>query len=273
MKTWQEIIHRYHIKYYNQISKTIKPIYNNFAITCVDYVKIYNDSKFLYLTNRPECAEYYASEQLFRTDPYFRHPDSHQKGFFWIGSKGSNDFKSSICKMSNKFNLHSPVVFIEKGSNYVEMFCFSGEKPEMLQLLYFQHSQLLRLFAAHFKKELGSLLNKMEEEAYSLIDLQGEYFYTGINQAPAIKTESLHAYLIALGKKTEIKRASSLSHRERDCLRLLLHGNTAKDSAIELHLSPRTIESYFENIKNKLNCSNKHELFSIAADFETLGLL
>ena len=66
MMTWQDIIQRYHIKDYNQISKTSNTLYSYFVITCVDFVKISTDGKFLYMTNCPECSEYYASEQLFR---------------------------------------------------------------------------------------------------------------------------------------------------------------------------------------------------------------
>ncbi|MBF8263106.1 MAG: hypothetical protein HW387_771 [Parachlamydiales bacterium] len=271
--TWQEIIQCYPIKYYNQIAKASQPLQNYFDITCLDYLKIYNDGRFVYLTNRPDCAEYYASEQLFRIDPYFRHPDTHQAGFFWLRINSSDDFKNYTCKISRQFNIHSPLVFSEKGSNYVEIFCFSGEKEETLHILYLKHSKLLRLFATHYKKELCLLLNKMEEESFSLVDLQGKAFYAGLDQSPAINTESLHAYLIALGKKEEIKKAASLSQRERDCLRLLIRGNSAKDSALELHHSPRTVEFYLENVKNKLGCSNKHELFVIAGDFENLGLL
>jgi hypothetical protein len=243
MITWQEIIQRYHIKYHNQITKTTKPLQDSFDITCVDYLKIYNDGHFAYLTSRPECSEYYASEQLYSVDPYFRHPSTHQTGFFCIENNSSSDF---ICKMSNKFNFQPPLVFTEKGSNYVELFCFSGEKSEVLHGLYLHYSQLLKHFSVYFKRELNSVLKKMECELFSLIDLQGDYFHSGLHPASAIDVESLHAYFCAIGKEAELKRATSLSPRERDCLRLLIQGRTAKDSAGELHLSPRTVEFYFE---------------------------
>ena len=40
-----------------------------------------------------------------------------------------------------------------------------------------------------------------------------------------------------------------------------------------LDLSPRTVESYFENIKKKLSCPNKGELFSKAELLKKLELL
>lgn len=269
--TWQEIVQRYHIKYYDQISRVTKPL-DCLDIVCVDYLRTYANGKFAYLTNRPEFTEYYASEQLYRIDPFFRHPDFYKDGFLWLENCNSSDFKNVVFLTNRQFHLHSPLLLIEKAKNYVEMFCFSGKSDEAIQALHLNHAHLLKTFREYYRRELHPLLNKMEEEGGSLIDLQGEFFFEGY-PASEIKTETIHAFLIALGKKAEVEKASLLSPRERDCLRLLMRGNSAKDSAIELNLSPRTIEFYLENVKNKLDCSSRRELLLIASDFQNLGLL
>jgi len=51
-----------------------------------------------------------------------------------------------------------------------------------------------------------------------------------------------------------------LSVREIDIVRCLLYGNTAKKTAKELFISPRTVERHLENIKAKFSCRNKYEL-------------
>ncbi len=61
-----------------------------------------------------------------------------------------------------------------------------------------------------------------------------------------------------------VQNAHLLSPRERECLALLLEGQTAKESAFELDLSHRTVESYLESAKTKLGCANKRELFTAA---------
>lgn len=58
---------------------------------------------------------------------------------------------------------------------------------------------------------------------------------------------------------TEIQN-DYLSRRQISCAKLLLSGMTIKQIAAYLNLSPRTVESYVENIKTKLNCRNKTEL-------------
>lgn len=53
-----------------------------------------------------------------------------------------------------------------------------------------------------------------------------------------------------------------LSRRERECLSLLLKGNSAKQTGRILNLSPRTIESYIETVKRKFDCRTKIEMIS-----------
>lgn len=51
-----------------------------------------------------------------------------------------------------------------------------------------------------------------------------------------------------------------LSIREGELIFYLLRGMSIKKIAAIMSLSPRTVESYLETIKNKFNCQNKNEL-------------
>jgi DNA-binding CsgD family transcriptional regulator len=48
-----------------------------------------------------------------------------------------------------------------------------------------------------------------------------------------------------------------LSKREFECAKLLLQGLKIKEIAAHLNLSPRTVESYFNNMKSKLHCQSR----------------
>lgn len=60
-----------------------------------------------------------------------------------------------------------------------------------------------------------------------------------------------------------------LSKREAECLYFLLRGNTAKNIANILRLSPRTVEHYLENVKMKFNVRTKTELIEKTIDHFT----
>jgi DNA-binding CsgD family transcriptional regulator len=52
----------------------------------------------------------------------------------------------------------------------------------------------------------------------------------------------------------------ALTKRELESAQLLLAGNTAKETAKLLDISPRTVEEYLDNIRIKLSCRNKLEI-------------
>lgn len=56
-----------------------------------------------------------------------------------------------------------------------------------------------------------------------------------------------------------------LSIREREVMRYLARGYTYKEIGVELHISPRTVESHASAVLRKLQLSNRHELTHWAA--------
>lgn len=63
------------------------------------------------------------------------------------------------------------------------------------------------------------------------------------------------------------------SRRQAQILCDILRGYTAASIADRLHLSQRTIEHYFETIKDKLNCQNKSEIIGKAFDLGFIDLM
>jgi len=65
------------------------------------------------------------------------------------------------------------------------------------------------------------------------------------------------------GISTRIRfNLNKLSPRECECIRYMLRGMTTKQIASVLCLSPRTVEGYIANVKNKLDCKNRYEIIS-----------
>ena len=59
----------------------------------------------------------------------------------------------------------------------------------------------------------------------------------------------------------------NLTTREIECLRCLCHGKTAKETAKELVISPRTVESFLDNIRSKTGCQNKLQVIGRFAPY------
>lgn len=66
------------------------------------------------------------------------------------------------------------------------------------------------------------------------------------------------------GEAREKSGVELLSDRELEVFRCLGHGLTTRDIAERVHLSPKTVETYRENIKQKLNLANSTQLMRAA---------
>jgi len=275
MLNWKEIVQNYIIKNSDKIKKVTRPLRDRLQVGYFTYHRIDKKGKYTVLLDRPDWAEHYVDEKFFLSDPYLRHPDVYKSGFSLIENHGTEEHRKRILKDGKEiFNLDLGLMWIEKSEDAVEFFGFCGNRATSdLGKLYLNHPWVFRSFAAHFRKELKPILHEMEGEASSLIDLKGKDFFTKELIHPEIDSSALKAYLKDLGKEREIQLAGQLSRREKQCIQLLLAGMSAKESAKALKLSHRTVEFYFENIKNKLFCSTKPEIFQLAKQFRELDLL
>lgn len=272
MLNWKDIVQNYIIKYSNEISKITRPLRDHFGVGYFTYHRIDLTGKYIVLVDRPDWAEHYVSEQIFLNDPYLRHPSVYKSGISLIDSHGSEEYKERVLKAGKKvLNMDLAAILIQKNNHFVEFFGFAGNREtSSLESLYLNHAQLLTSFGVHFKKELGLILREMAEEANSLINLKGQDFVCEQPICPDIAPAALLAYYRDLGMNCHTEK---LSLRERQCLKLLIENKSAKETASILGLSRRTVEYYFENIKNKLSCWNKQEVLQAAKNLKDLGLL
>lgn len=99
---------------------------------------------------------------------------------------------------------------------------------------------------AHVKHNDAGLINFMATEIIN----QFEVYQPSQKQISAI--ESFISLMISQGRFTDEK----LSERERSCLYLAAQGKSSRETAGILHISMSTVETYRNNIKQKLNSRN-----------------
>ncbi len=99
-----------------------------------------------------------------------------------------------------------------------------------------------------------------------------------IGQSTQLKTGSLHnlgKYLFSSSQRFIKNRAHAfsiqshlpnhqLSTRESECLFYLLRGKSAKETGLLLTISPKTVETHLQHIRDKFGCQNKSQLIEKA---------
>ena len=61
-------------------------------------------------------------------------------------------------------------------------------------------------------------------------------------------------------KNNQIANTFQLSQREYQCIFYVMHGKSVREMAHLMSLSPRTVEQYFMQLKQRFFCKNKSEL-------------
>lgn len=95
---------------------------------------------------------------------------------------------------------------------------------------------------------------------------QGEVQHYCSHKAPLYNNNSNIIGIMGLSYPLELlpNKETKLSRRQMDCLYYLVKGNTMKQIALILNLSPKTVEHYLDAVKHKLNCRNRAELVTKA---------
>lgn len=275
MLSWQEIIKRYIVRHNDKIQKVTQPLHDHFGISYFTYHRIDAEGKYTVLVDRPDWAEFYVREEFFAEDPFLRHPQFYRSGLFTMESQGTDTYQEKVSKGKDFLHSDLGVIFIEKQADgSVEFFGFAGNRStSYLDNLYLNHPHLLKSFGAHFRQTLQPILTEMQKECDFLFNLNGSNFLAGQSLHPDLPPDLLIKYLNDLDKRSDLLKIFTLSPREKECLKIAAAGANAQETAAALHISPRTVEFHFENIKNKLVCADKREAIAFAQNLKNSGII
>lgn len=252
------------------VSKICEPLFNNFGLTLFTYSHFLNNGAYLDICTNIKWQEHYL--KIFAHKSFVKIYikkifENNTKYVLWGNkddtSKGE-DF-SRLLADREKHNIHHGFTIYKKHTDSLEAWHFATTKEnyEIINF-YLNRLDLLYHFILYFADRAGKIIDISDpqklvffEDRSPLNDFQKEPLCQNTNQD--------------FMSQTEVKRFSIstntgvifISRREVECMRHLSTSKTVKEIAREMDLSPRTVESYLKNIKNKLSCSNKLELINL----------
>lgn len=223
-----------------EIRELSKPLCS-LGIEYFSYSRHYNNGGRLWLCNTPENVEHYHSNKLYRFGNTEAKPRSYQAQIvLWSTLPNQN-----VLEFLKHRGIGNGIFIIQPRKEYCEFLTFAGamENHEIINT-YCTHLDWLKKFGSYFQKEADSLINIGEKNKIFL-----PYHNKKI---PKIANPN-SSFLMGTNLDTPIQ----LSQRQAACARLLLEGKTIKQIATILSLSPRTVETYINNLKIKFSCENK----------------
>lgn len=166
-----------------------------------------------------------------------------------------------LLEMAEAHYFKNPLNIIQSTQNHIEVITFGAAlNHNNSNGFYMNNVEQLKQFVKYFKDNNERLITHAKQNMVacplSMHDIKHGSQTNEILQAEFYETPRLYL--------SSTNEYISLTAREKQVLKHYLQGSTAKNIAQKIFLSARTIESYIERIKVKLNIRTKEELFDLA---------
>lgn len=247
------------------IAQICAPLFRNTDIYYFGYFKVFKDQSYCALSSDSSWAEHFYYTQY--TGPGYN-GKPYQEGFhFGEGLKNIGMTDAALRNMTEGFNLHNVIAFVDKNIDHYNMFMLGTPKLEHSYIdFYLNNIEILKKFFSYFTDKSADIILKASssrimiqkkfQESFKITTLENNSPYhfkkrrNLLNQF-ALKNDNLVINNI---------HATRVTPQELKCLNFSIRGMPAKTVAAEMGISPRTVETHLENLKIKFNVFSKAEL-------------
>ncbi len=248
------------------------------------YERTTHDGYTTGISNTPQMGELYLKTEGYKDNPFFVQHDKTIAGFIFIHPQYderdayNNLYRNALCSI----NLHTTFAILEKCEEYAHDFAWTFRRPpscinidrekSIILQDFLNNMRIIKLCLEQFKEEFFPIITeeqlcKINLHDLSLVYSKGHSVLEG-NDIPLDYRKLLRANII--DEQDIHLLQTSLTNKEHECLKLYLDGMITTEIASNLSLSPRTIEKHISNIKGKLLCTSRSEVYSKAFKMKTL---
>lgn len=267
--------------YHKKFTELCRPIAKYLGSTHVMYINIDKHGKAFSICTHHKWVERLIEEHYYKIDPLMVHPNNIHNGFSFDSASPDQEFKDTLLYDAIiKFNWCNSFAYIEKtpdGGYFGFDFGTTKDNYKVANRLM-NESHIVKRAIRDLHKKLWLATKDLQENRMDFAAMKGDLFHSQQGLVFHENHENEHKLQLLqeigfLGKNEEqtFLTKVSLAPQEINCLRLYLTSHSIKQVARDLSLSTTTVSSYIENIKNKLNCNTKNELFEKAEILESLG--
>lgn len=269
MDTYKTLVTEFNEQNTTFIEKLWGPLKETFGIQLFEYRKFLPDGFSLGLITDPSWNELFCSRFLGHSLQLYEEEISSVSGsketmFFRTGTPKKTDYCGQALVEHgfwNGFSLYKP------HASHIEGFYFLANIPSPSGLnFYINHLDILHIFTTYFSHKIEPIMaGPGAQKLYSRIVAQEKYIQGPCKKQHKTFNDMLQSLRIeefqmptATGDKNVL-----ISLREFQCLYLMSKGQTFKEIGKNLDLSPRTVESYINNLKSKTETNSKSELIKL----------
>lgn len=269
----------YSSHWYQRFVKEVEPFNRCFGLNVCGYTLVHEDGRYFQMFNFPEICEYFYDVKHHLKDPFNFHPNNYVSGVILPYSLGLQSYNEPHEDLHAKFDVDPNYLIIQrKNGKFAHCFDFTSTRKDIsLNQTYMRNLRLIERYVDHFLEEWDPEGGLFDPFSLNIAELMGSRFYKDYKEQiykssdPASNSREFLKIFELSGNEQELYQ--SLSKREKQCLHLLLAGYRANEIAYEINLSPRTVEQHLDNVRLKLNCETRFEVFRRYYELKMLGML
>ncbi len=257
---------QYAIRAVPRMKELAAPLMQYLGICSFSYMRIYKDSSYLSLLNGYEEFNTKYFETIQKSDPHFietMQNTTHEEPQFSIWPTDQKKL-TPIFSLLDSYNIWHGFQITYRKENYCEMFSFSFDKQSSDKTAFFlKNIPLFIKFIAFFRTQAGDLIDDRDKKKIAV-------FPQKFCIDPVEINESMHKFLADINKPFLLHDISGnivhLTKRESECFKFFTKNRTSKEIARLLDISPKTVEIYISNIKQKLGIHYKNQIFEMSTN-------
>ncbi len=248
---------KFNIEIASVVENISQPLADCFGITNFGFIKLFADGTMLRVSTDQEWTKKYFENQFYNDTNFydFENLSENVPEIRII----TNHPKVDHYKALYAHNIWNIFAVYERFKDHVEVsfFATSKENTEIINF-YANHKALLLNFIAYFKKSMKNLIVAPDPSILIATELKLQYGAIQQNQ-------KINQFLKTICNDIHEDRLDFTS-RETDCIKQLILGKTAKETAVALNISHRTVEAHFNNIKKKAGCKKLSQLIKLVLE-------
>ncbi len=250
----------YFLSINDQIRTISKPLLTHFGISSFVYSIIFADGSDLKLGTNPDWIEFFYNQHLYQLSQLENRPSFYTDGFVLWSQLPEHQILLKYAR--DNFNIDHGVTYVKASSDKTELFFFGTTRDNSdIVHYYINNLDLLKKFSQYFVTTAQPIINQANKHRIFIPNKFESMIVTPQGNLDIdYKNDFLQSIQIQPYQIDTTYKGINITAREWEVCGKLIQGKTAKDIAVELFLSSRTVETHLANIKEKLQCHTKSEL-------------
>ena len=246
-----------------QLRNICSPVFENFGIKNFNYNKMFFDGRsILNLSTNMDWNKYFFSQMDKNGELFQKAVNSIPKeGFYYFLWPITKRKEDHILSAYYDLNMRWGLTIYRRGRKFIEAWNFTtNQENEQFLRIFVNHRNILERFIPYFNERASDIINLYPNKNLFIFKEKHNHELTESNLSKNCLDKFIEQTPI---KKYPLRCKTGqiyLSKRESECLFQLSLGKTAKEIGRLLNLSPRTVEFYINNIKEKTGCRTRTEL-------------